>query len=172
LLIRKFYVGWSEKEYDPDGKNWLSDILPEILRSTTIGAESRVDRFYKKEGVTGVLSEIKKMDSDYVQSAYFKLLLKKYLTTQEIINTLGAITFTIESNHYLSILLRKNQQLFLKNSETLDAYISAAKNVNSDHFLNQILKPAVSNSNISDTQLASLLKITSSINSDHYLCDI
>lgn len=171
-LIRKFYIGWSEKEYDPEGKNWLADILPDILRSTTMAAKSRVNRFYNKGGVNKVLSEIKKMDSDYVQSAYFKLLLKKELTTKETIKTLEIVGNTIKSDYYLSNVLRKNQQLFLKSPETLDAYITAAKNVNSDYYLNQIVKAVISNKNISDTQLARLLNISSDINSDYYLSDI
>ena len=105
-LIRKFYVGWTEKDYYPDGKEWLKDILPEILRSTTIGAESRVERFYKKDGVNGVLSEIRKMDSDYVQSAYFKLLLKKKLSNKELVGVLNAAGRTINSDHYLSGILK------------------------------------------------------------------
>lgn len=171
-LIRKFYIGWSEKEYYPEGKNWLADILPEILRSTKVGAKSRVNRFYNKGGVNEVLSEIKKMDSDYVQSVYFKLLLKKELTNKETIRTLEIVGNTIKSDYYLSNVLRKNQQLFLKSPETLDAYITAAKNVNSDYYLNQIVKAVISNKNISDTQLARLLNISSDINSDYYLSDI
>ena len=171
-LIRKFYIGWSEKEYYPEGKNWLADILPEILRSTKVGAKSRVNRFFNAGGANEVLSEIKKMDSDYVQSVYFKLLLKKDLTTKETIKTLEIVGNTINSDHYLSNILRKNQQLFLKSPETLDAYITAAKNVNSDYYLNQIVKAVISNKNISDTQLARLLNISSDINSDYYLSDI
>lgn len=171
-LIRKFYVGWSEKEYYPDGKEWLKDILPEILRATTIGAESRVDRFYNKGGANEVLSEIRKMDSDYVQSAYFKLLLKKNLSKKEIVSTLQSVGKNIDSDHYLSSILRKNQELFLKDSETIDAYISAAKSVNSDHYLTTIIKGVVSNKEITDNQLANLLKISSNINSDHYMSEV
>lgn len=171
-LIRKYYVGWSEKDYYPEGKQWLSDVLPEILRSTTIGAESRVDRFYKKGGAKDVLDEIKKMESDYVQSAYFKLLLKKPLSSKEVTNTLNTVGKVISSDHYLANILRKNQELFLKNSSSIDAYISAAKTVGSDHYLTQILKSIISNKEIDDAQLASLLTISENINSDHYLSEV
>ena len=171
-LVRKFYVGWSEKNYYPDGKEWLKDILPEILRATTIGAQSRVDRFYTKGGAKEVITEIREMDSDYVKSAYFKLLLKKSLSANEITSTLQAIGKNINSDHYLSSILRKNQRLFLKNPATIDAYIGAAKRVNSDHYLTQIVKSIVANKSITDNQLESLLKISSSINSDHYLSNV
>jgi len=171
-ITRKFYIGWSEKDYYPDGKDWLEDILPEILRSTTIGAKSRVNRFYKKGGTDEVLSEIKKMDSDFVQSAYFKLLLEKNISTKETLQVLQSINSVIKSDHYLSNILRKNQDLFLKSPETIDAYIAAAKNVGSDHYLTQIVKTVVSNKDISDVQLANLLSISKSINSDHYLSEV
>jgi hypothetical protein len=171
-LVRKFYVGWSERDYYPEGKEWLKDILPELLRVTTIGAESRVNRFYTKGGAKEVLSEIRQMESDYVKSAYFKLLLKKDLGAKEITATLQSIGKNINSDYYLSSILRKNQQLFLKNSETINAYITAAKTVNSDHYLAQIVKGVVSNKEISDNQLANLLEISNSINSDHYLSDV
>jgi hypothetical protein len=88
--------------------------LADILRSTNVGAKSRVDRFYNKGGANKVLSEIKKMDSDYVQSAYFKILLKKDLSTEETVKTLELVSSLMDSDHYLSAILRKNQQLFLK----------------------------------------------------------
>ena len=49
-LIHRYYIGSREVDFNPDGKNWLAEILPDIVRSTTIAAESRVDRFYKKGG--------------------------------------------------------------------------------------------------------------------------
>lgn len=171
-IIRKFYVGWSEKNYYPEGKEWLEDILPEILRTTTIGAKSRVDRFYKNGGTKEVLAEIGEMDSDYVQSVYFKLLLEKNISTTETVQILQSIKSVLKSDHYLSSILRKNQDLFLKTPETINAFIAASKNVGSDHYLTQIVKTVVSNKDISDSQLASLLTISKSINSDHYLSEV
>jgi hypothetical protein len=171
-LIRKFYIGWSEKDYYPDGKEWLADILPEVLRSTTVGAKSRVARFYNKGGANKVLSEIKEMDSDYVQSAYLKILLKKDLSTEETVKTLELASSLIGSDYYLSAILIKNQQLFLKTPQTLDAYIAASKSIGSDFYLTNIVKSIVLDSAISDTQLANLLKICSNINSDHYLSEV
>lgn len=171
-LVRKYYVGWSEKDYYPDGKEWLEEILPEILRSTTIAAKSRVERFYKKGGANEVLSEIKKMESDYVQSHYFKLLLEKNLNTSEVVSTINTAGKVINSDHYLSQILKTNQQLFLKSPKTIDAYIDAAKSINSDHYLTQILKSTIRDRGISDNQLESLLKISETVNSDHYLSEI
>jgi len=80
-LKKEYYEGRSKVEWEPAGRTWLNEILPEVVRSTTIGAESRVERFYKQGGAQAVLAEIGKMDSDYVKAHYGKLLLGKNLTS-------------------------------------------------------------------------------------------
>ena len=101
-LVHRYYVGSREVNYLPDGKNWLAEVLPEIVRSTIIAAESRVDRFYKKGGAKEVMYEVEAMDSDYVQAHYVKLLLKKRLSNSELVNVIRTIGDEIDSDYYLS----------------------------------------------------------------------
>ena len=129
-------------------------------------------RFYKKGGAKAVLSEIRRIKSDYVQSAYFKLLLERNLSTNDLVNVIETAGNTINSDYYLAQILKKNQKAFLKNDKTVDAYISAAKNINSDHYLTSIVKTVIGDRSISDKQLGSLLKVSENINSDHYLTTI
>lgn len=171
-LIRKYYEGRSEKEYNPDGKSWLAEILPEIVRSTTIAAKSRVDRFFNKGGANAVLNEIQNMDSDYVKSAYYKLLLNHNLNTNELTKLLECVGKDIESDHYLSEILKENQKAFLANSQTITAYINATKSISSDHYITNVLKTIINDSSITDSQMASLLEISKSVESDHYLTQI
>jgi hypothetical protein len=44
--------------YDPEGKRFLVDVLPEVVRSSDVAALDRVMRFYEKGGVSAVLREI------------------------------------------------------------------------------------------------------------------
>ncbi len=171
-LIRKYYEGRTEKEYNPDGKSWLAEILPEIVRSTTIGAESRVERFFNNGGASAVLNEIQKMDSDYVKAAYFKLLLGHNLSTNELTSLLDKAGSEIESDHYLSSILKENQKAFLANSQTISAYINASKSIKSDHYITSVLKTVINDSSINDSQMESLLDISKSVESDHYLTQI
>ena len=171
-LVKKYFVGWSEKPYNPAGKKWLADILPEILRTTTIAAKTRVDRFYRKGGASNVLSEVSKMKSDFVKSAYIKLLLKKNLSTNDLVKTIESAGKYIKSDHYVSQILKSNQKAFLKNSRTVTAYINATKSISSDHYVSQILKKVIEDSSISDAQLGSLLEITKGISSDHYISQL
>ncbi|AUC15149.1 hypothetical protein BTO06_08360 [Tenacibaculum sp. SZ-18] len=171
-LKKRYYVGWNEKSYHPEGKAWLAEILPEIIRNTTIGAESRVKRFYKKGGVNAVLSEIRELESDYVTSAYFSYLMEYNLNNSELIRVVDVAGDKIDSDYYLSEVLQKNQKAFLGNSQTLSAYIKASKNIQSDYYQSQVLSKAISNDDISDDQLGDLLQISNNIDSDYYLSQV
>lgn len=171
-LKKRYYVGWNEKSYNPEGKAWLAEILPEIIRNTTIGAESRVKRFYKKGGVNAVLSEIRELESDYVTSAYFSYLMEYNLNNSELTKVVDVAGDKIDSDYYLSQVLQKNQKAFLGNPQTLSAYIKATKNIQSDYYQSQVLSKAISNDDISDDQLGDLLQISKNIDSDYYLSQV
>ncbi|MDJ0645641.1 MAG: hypothetical protein QNJ57_06595 [Flavobacteriaceae bacterium] len=168
-LTKSYYVGRKEKNYNTEGKAWLAEILPEILRSTTIAAESRVERFYKRGGADAVLDEIGSMKSDFVQSTYFRLLLRHNLTNNELVSVIRKAGNEIESDYYLSGILEENQKAFLANDRTTDAYIDAAKSIGSDHYASNVLKKVINDASITDVQMGSLLKISKDIGSDHYL---
>ena len=171
-LTKSYYVGRSEKNYATEGKDWLAEILPEVVRSTTIGAESRVKRFYSKGGASAVLAEIGNIKSDYVKSAYFKLLLKNNLSTSELVSVIKKAGLEIKSDHYLSGILQENQKAFLANDKTVAAYIEAAKSIQSDHYVTNVLKKVINDGSINDEQMGTLLEISKDVKSDHYVTQI
>ena len=171
-LTKSYYVGRSEKNYNTEGKAWLAEILPEVVRTTTIGAESRVKRFYTKGGAAAVLSEIGNIKSDYVKSAYFKLLLKNKLSTSELVSLIKRAGLEIKSDHYLSGILQENQKAFLANDKTVTAYIQAAKSIQSDHYVTNVLKKVINDGSINDDQMGALLEISKDVKSDHYVTQI
>lgn len=171
-LIKKYYEGRTEKDFNPEGKEWLADVLQEIVRSTTLAAEARVNRFYSKGGANAVLAEIGRIESDYVNAAYFKLLLEKKLSNDELVKTIEVAGKEIDSDYYLASILEANQKAFLSNSQTITAYINAAKSIESDHYLTSVLKKVVNDKSITDSQMESLLEISKDVKSDHYLTQI
>ncbi|CAL2063164.1 hypothetical protein [Tenacibaculum sp. 190524A05c] len=171
-LKKRYFVGWSEKSYEPEGKAWLAEILPEIIRNTTIGAEARVKRFYNRGGANAVLKEIERLESDYVSSAYFSYLMDYNLNASELTRVVEIAGNQIDSDYYLAQLLQKNQRAFLGNSQTLSAYIKATRNIQSDYYMSQVLNKAVKNDEISDDQLGDLLQISKNIQSDYYLSQV
>ena len=171
-LERRYYVGRSEKDFYPEGKAWLADILPDVVNSTTIAAESRVRRFYDNGGADAVLSQIKKMDSDYVKARYFSLLLDENLNENELVAVINLSGREINSDHYLATILKSNQRAFLSSATTIDAYINATRSLNSDHYMTNVLKQVISDRSITDDQMAKLLDMSKNISSDHYLTNV
>ncbi|MEZ4796680.1 MAG: hypothetical protein R2785_05880 [Flavobacteriaceae bacterium] len=171
-LIKKYYEGRTEKDFNSEGKEWLAEVLQEIVRSTTIAAEARVNRFYSKGGANAVLDEIGRIESDYVNAAYFKLLFEKNLSNSDLVKTIEVAGKEIDSDYYLASILEANQKAFLSNSQTITAYIDAAKSIQSDHYLTSVLKKVVNDKSITDSQMESLLEISEDVKSDHYMTQI
>ena len=66
-IRRRYWEGSSEKPFDPQGKAWLSQTLPRIIRQTGIGAPARVARILKAKGAAGVLSEITLIEGSWAK---------------------------------------------------------------------------------------------------------
>lgn len=171
-LEKQYFVGRKEVDFNPEGKKWLAEVLLEVVRSTTIAAESRVQRFYSKGGAQAVLNEIENIESDYVMSRYFELLLEHDLNTSDLVRVIKIAGDEISSDHYLSGILESNQKAFLANDQTIEAYINATKSISSDHYTAKVLKKVVNDRSISDSQMASLLDISKNIQSDHYVSQV
>ncbi len=166
-LIKKYYVGGSQRSFDIEGKKWLAEILLEVVRSTTLGSEKRVDRMYKKGGYYPVLKEVDQITSDYVQARYLKLLLDRNLDEKGLVATLKRVG-DIDSDHHKASILKYNTTSFLSTPETTTGYIRAASRIDSDHHTATVLIPALNETSISDTQIKALLEIVRDIDSDHH----
>nr|WP_299344914.1 hypothetical protein [Allomuricauda sp.] len=167
-LIKKYYVGGSQKSFDPEGKKWLAEILLEVVRTTTLGSEQRVNRIYKKRGTHGVLREVDIMESNHVKARYIKLLLKKDLKNADVISTLHAIGDGIDSDHHRADILKGNTSKFLNTEGSTTAFIYAASEINSDHHKAEVLKKSMRDGSIKGNQLKTLFIIARDIDSDHH----
>ncbi len=57
-LTYEYYVGKSKTSFEPEGKKWLAEILPDIVKNSDLGIESRIRRIYNQKGLNAVLEEI------------------------------------------------------------------------------------------------------------------
>ena len=168
-LKREYYEGRSEVNYLPEGKKWLAEILPEVIRTTGIGAKNRVTRFYKKGGVDAVLAEINVIESDYVKSVYGGHLLEmNNLSDNDLIKVAEGISSQIGSDYYLSEVLRKNSKQFLIKDNTSTAYFNAVKHVGSDYYSTVILKEALKEHKPSKVAVIKIMDASKNIGSDYY----
>jgi hypothetical protein len=168
-IKKEYYEGRTKMEWDPHGKNWLAEILPEIVRSTTLGAEGRVNRIYGKEGVSGVVAELSKLEGDYTASHYSKLLLEKNIPASDLPSAINGIANAINSDYYLSTVLQKNVTRLLSTPEAAHAFLQATKEIGSAYYKSVVLKEASKKLAGSPAQVKTILQSAAEIDSDYYL---
>lgn len=169
-LEKKYYIGRKDTPFDPEGKTWLAEVLPEIVRSTGLGAKSRVDRFYEKGGVSAVLDEVEMLDGNYVKAMYAKILLDKNdLSADQLSLILDRISDEVSSDYYLADIMKGSSDQFLKNEVSAQSYLNAIDEISSDYYASAVLKEAIGNSNVAESHNATLIKATKNISSDYYM---
>ena len=168
-MKKEYYEGRSKMDWNTQGQKWLSEILPDLVHTSTIGAEGRVNRFYKQGGANAVLDEIEEIDSDYIKSYYGKLLLDKPIPASDMSNVITKLADEINSDYYLSTLLKDSMSKMLINAESANAFFTATEKVTSDYYKSVVLKEALKKYSASPAQVKLILQSASSINSDYYL---
>lgn len=171
-LLKEYYEGRTKVPFEPAGRQWMAEILPELVRSTTIGAESRVDRFFKKGGAPAVVAEIENLESNYVKSHYASLLMKQNLSAKDYPQIISRIAKTMDSNFYLAGFLKNNMDKFLKSPDALEAAFQATNDMDSDHYKTEVIKTGLSGDAVSLNAVKVILKSAGSMDSDHYKTEV
>ncbi|QHT69006.1 hypothetical protein GXP67_21315 [Rhodocytophaga rosea] len=167
-LKRTYYVGKNEEPYEPEGRKWLADMLPELIASTGIGAEDRVKRIYAKKGASGVLEAIEDMESDYVKGIYFKYLLaQKGLKDNELKTIITHVGEEVSSDYEKSKLLQQVSGTYLQNSSTATAYITAISDMSSDYEKAKVLSHILNQGKLTDENFSRVLSAVNDISSDY-----
>lgn len=169
-LIKEYFVKGKKQAYEPEGRTFLSQILPKLIRESGLGAEQRVAKLYDQNGLTGVLEEIKLIESSYVSRIYYDKLLEKYkLTESELVKVAQSLENELDSDYEQSRLLREHSQLFLANSKTTDAFLSSTKGISSDYEKSRVLRHLIDETRLNNEQIAKVLSSTDDIQSDYEL---
>ncbi|MEP2667978.1 MAG: hypothetical protein ABJH04_03225 [Cyclobacteriaceae bacterium] len=171
-LKKEYYEGRTKVPFDPAGRAWMAEVLPELVRSTTLGAESRVDRFFKQGGPLAVLNEIDRLESNYVKSHYANLLMKQAIRPGDYARIIDNISETLNSNYYLAGFLKSNMSKFVKSSDALEAAFRATNEMDSDHYKTEVIKTGLETEFITANAVKVIMKSAGSMDSDHYKTEV
>jgi hypothetical protein len=171
-MKKEYYEGRTKTEWEPNGKAWLEEILPDIVRNTTIGAESRVNRFFKKGGTPAVLAEMDKIDSDHTKSHYANLLMKQPVQEKDYASIITKLADEMDSDHYLTEFLKNNITKFMQNREATAAVFSATRKMDSDHYKTVVIKEALRGQIASADNVKIILQAAGEMESDHYITEV
>ncbi len=165
-IRRRYWEGTSEKPFDPDGRAWLSQALPRIIRQTAIGAPGRVARILKAKGPTGVLAEISLIEGSWGKRVYFGELLKSPgLDSATVRQALDQAGRQIDSDFELASLLIASDRLVVDDA-TRRAYFDAARTIQSDFEMRRVYSSALKRGPVSPEILAGVLDASTAIESD------
>jgi hypothetical protein len=168
-MKKEYYEGRTKQEWETGGREWLAEVLPDLVRSSTIGAQGRVDRFFRAGGATAVLNEIDQLSGDYIKTHYAKLLLEKNVPSGDMAKVINSLASQISSDYYLSTLLKDSMKKLLATRESADAFFKASESISSDYYRSVVLKEALQEYSAAPEQVKIILRSASTMSSDYYL---
>jgi beta-lactamase regulating signal transducer with metallopeptidase domain len=165
-ITRKFWQGWKEQPFEPEGRKWLATMLPRFIRQSGIGAPARVARIHKSGGVTGVLAEISRVEGSWAKHVYLKELMKvPGLTAADVQRAFNQAGAEIDSDFELATFLISSSRQ-ITDDATRRAYLDAAKSIGSDFELRRVLSSVLQGGAVPSPLAAGLLETSTSIDSD------
>ena len=166
-IIRRYWAGMSERPFDPEGRQWLAQVLPRFIRQTGIGAPARVRRILAAKGPAGVLAEIARIEGGYAKKIYFTELLKSAtLDPAAVRQVLAQASREIGSDFELASLLIDCADKLMVDEPTRQAYFEASRTIDSDFEMHRVYSAALKRGAMTPAALAALLAASQKIDSD------
>ena len=121
-----------EQPWDPEGRQWLADRLPSLVRRSGLAVESRTRRILSTSGVNGVLEEITLLESDYVRRLYYRELLRTgSLDAATVARVVARAGGDIRSDYELRQTLEAAVPMVAADPVAVRAYIEATASMSS-----------------------------------------
>jgi beta-lactamase regulating signal transducer with metallopeptidase domain len=173
VISRRYWVGTSERPFEPEGRQWLAQALPRFIRQTGLGAPARVARILRNKGVPGVLAEISLISGSWAKRLYFTELIQAAnvdpKTAAQILAQAGR---EIDSDFELATLLIKSGDRLLLDDQSRRAYFEAARSIDSDFEMRRVYSSALQRGQVAPDLMAGLLEASTSIGSDFELASL
>jgi hypothetical protein len=167
-ITRRFRVGSSQQPFEPEGRQWLAQMLPKFVRQSGFAAKERVARFLRSGGVPAVLAEISHIEGSYSKRVYFSQLLKQApldaAAARQVLEQAGR---EVQSDYELASLLMSGSDTLLADDATGKAYFEAARTIDSDYESRRVYTSIVRRATVAGPQLIGVLESVRSIESDY-----
>lgn len=165
-LNKYYYDNRSETPFEPEGRRWLRDILPDVVRSSGIAAESRVNRFFNQGGAEAVLDEIEELTSNSVRGRYFGLLLTKNgLNARDLSRIAREVSDEVSSSSQQGDIFRKYSHKFLASEESAEHFFNSIGKISSSSEQGYTLRQILRKDKLTAGMKAELLDATDNISS-------
>lgn len=166
-LVYDWEIDGDSRPFDAEASAWLQGMLQALLRMTGYAAEERVAWLLEREGVAGVLAEVDRIPSDFVQRRYLTELLEQADPDVEALaRVIARAGMRLDSDYELAQLLIQvaEEQPF---TEALrQAFITASNSLGSDYERSRVLTAALTKGGLSGPNIVALIDAANDIGSD------
>ncbi|HEV2148445.1 MAG TPA: hypothetical protein VGR37_13670 [Longimicrobiaceae bacterium] len=106
--MTRTYTVDGERRSFAEARPWLDRFFPEILRTTSIGAEARAQRILAERGVSALIAEIPRLESGSVRKVYVEEALRsgrlRPEDTRALLQGIAGISSSSDKREMLSVL--------------------------------------------------------------------
>ncbi len=163
-----YFEGRDWKEFDASAQRWLKELLPDIMRRTGLGADTRVKAILAESGPDGVLREVSRIESDYVKRIYFEELVKQGdLDADHVRKMFRQVGREMDSDYEKAELLIKYARYTDQDAATQDAFIEAVGSLDSDYEIRRVLSAMGTKDDLEEGHAEAVLKLAMMMDSDY-----
>jgi hypothetical protein len=162
-----FYLRGQAHPLDREARQWLAEVLPDVIRNTAIGARARVLRIQKQRGAGGVLDEISLIKSEGAKRIYFRELFNSgnSLDAATLRRATRQVAREIHSDGEKANLFIGSADVFLVHQSIAPDFFEAIGSIHSDGERRRVLS-AILNKNLNDENIIRTLKSARAMSSD------
>jgi hypothetical protein len=132
-MKREYWVNGQRREYDEGARQWVAEILPEVMRHTTIGARSRAQRVLRRRGPEGVLEEFPRLRGDGVKRVFLEEFYQAArLEAEDLRRAARLVGQEIHSDGERARVLMEAADLYLAEEQAQGAFFEAIGKIGSD----------------------------------------
>ncbi len=166
-IRRRYRVSIIEKPYEPEGRAWLTRMLPAFIRESGIGARARVARILKSQGLSGVLAEVSRIQGSWGKRVYLTELLRSGpIDPPTVALVLRQAAREVRSDYEMAELLVYMARLPL-DPASQHAFIDALYTIDSDYEHARAVTALCARPDLTDDFAAGMLESALKIGSDY-----
>lgn len=165
-LTRAFFVNGTARSLDETTRAWLAKIVLDAIRQGGLDVEKRVQRILSKNGVAGVLAEIRQINGDYGKRRYYQELIKQAnLDGAGLRDVLRQVAHDMSSDYEQAQLLIAVAPMLTGKEAAIQPFFDAVATIRSDYEHSRVLKTLVKEGTPSSAVLVLVASSTKSISS-------
>jgi hypothetical protein len=167
-LSRTYTENGKQVAYEPAGREWLQQVMPDLMANTGIGIAELVNDLYGKAGAKGVLAEAEKVGSSHAKARFVHYLFQQPdLKPADVKASLQFVDKHVSSDYERRKALGSVSASHLNNKDVVSTYLQVSGKINSDYERRKALLHLLETPALSNESMTMALEQTGRISSDY-----